>query len=161
MAAEDAVGAGQVVAHLEQLLLQGCDVVAGQQAAGVVAEDAVAEAPARAGQRRVGLDADDPVDRQAAPLLEVADRELGRGVVGCLDRRVEVRDQAEPGEDAPHFGDGITGGAAAEWLHRNEEPHEAIRPRRWTTDTVADSGPSVIVPQPRRHTEWGIKSASP
>src|SRR5262249_7413906 len=69
--AEDAVPTRHVIAHLEQLLLEGHHVVTGERAGGVVRQDAVAEAPPRAGQRRPGLTAHNAVDRQASALLEM------------------------------------------------------------------------------------------
>jgi hypothetical protein len=73
---EDAVGAPGVEAQLEQSLLQGRHVVADVRPGGQ-RQQPVPQSPAGSGQRRVGLGADDPVDGQPAPLLELAQRLVG------------------------------------------------------------------------------------
>ena len=74
---EDAVGAADVVAELEQLVLQGGDVVAGLGGAAGVGQHPVAETPVRPGEGGVGLLAHAAVDRDAATLLEVPHRQFG------------------------------------------------------------------------------------
>ena len=82
--AEHAVGTDQVVAELEQLLLERTDVVADQQLAGLVREHPVTEAPGGGHQGCVGLRAHGPVDRDCPALLEVADGKLTGHVLGDI-----------------------------------------------------------------------------
>ena len=117
---EDAVGPGQGVAELEQLGLQGRDVVTGQRLAGLVRQHAVAQAPVGAGQRGEGLRADRAVDRQAPPLLEMAHRELGGLVEEVGLGGVGVVEQADGGEHGADLGDCAAGGTATQWLHQYE-----------------------------------------
>ena len=152
---EDAVGADQVVAELQQLRLQRGDVVAGEQRPWLVRQHPVAEAPAGAGQRGVGLRPDDAVDGDAAALLEVPDRELGGLVETPAAVRVGVVEQPERrracGAPRRRRCQRRRGGVAASGTGLTDLSGSGER--SWT------AVPSVIVPQPGRMPQRGIKSA--
>ena len=92
LAAEDAVDATGVEAHVEQPLLQGGDVVADRRVPDGVLEDPVTERPARLVEQPPGLRADDAVDAGPALLLEVA--------YGPVEGVVEGVGRARPGRGA-------------------------------------------------------------
>ena len=83
---EDAVLATGVEAEPVEPALKVGDVVAAQHRPAEV-EQAVAEPVAALDQRAPGLRSADAVDAQAARVLELADRALGRVAEGTVGRR--------------------------------------------------------------------------
>ena len=110
--AEHPVDPAGVEAELEQPLLQRGDVVADVGVAGQ-GQQPVAEPPAGGGQRPVGLGADDAVDGDAAALLELAQRPVGRLAEAVLG----LGEQPELDERGLHLVDGGSGVATPVQLH--------------------------------------------
>ena len=82
------------------------------------ASEPVAEAPVRAGQRRVGLVVRRRRDDHAAALLEVPDGELGVGVEQVGGRRSVLRSRPMEASIRRDLGDGATPVAGSQRLHR-------------------------------------------
>ncbi len=133
---EDAVVATRVEAELEQAPLEGEDVVAGQEVARRVPEDAVTEAPPGVVEQAPGLRADDAVDGRSALLLEPAyggiDRVVELSVVVVTSQLADTRagaagspeesEHREPGADLGHRRTDVTETVESR-CHRYLRPH--------------------------------------
>ena len=117
--AVDAVGAADVVPHLQQPFLQRPYVLAGERVGDRLVEGAGAEPPAGGVQRAPGLGADLAVDAEATALLEGAYRVLDRPPSNSSGRAGSVGgEQVEADQDASDLGDRGTAVTTSDRTHR-------------------------------------------
>ncbi len=145
---EHPVGPGEVVAEFEQLPLQLADVVADEQLPRVVGQDAVAEAPVRAGERGVGLVPDACRPRSCRGAAGSAGRRarLSSSYTSCVGC-VGVVQQADRGEHPADLGDGATPVSGPQRLHGRRDPRQEWGMVRRT----------LCLSRPARHVQQGVR----